>query len=285
MHWIRNSILIVLVIFFSSCFNYGVLEKQAHLSKLLSESSGIEQLNYSNDLWMINDHGNANKLYRVSTDGKIVNTITVKGVKNEDWEDLTSDGASRLFIGEFGNNKNNRKDLAVYCVNLNEIQNNEVVPEIIHFTLEDQEAFPPKKSNRNYDIEAFFYAQNHLYLFTKNRSSKFDGTTKLYKLNASPGHHVAQLIGQYTLCDDKKDCKVTSAAISPDGKEFALLTHNSVYLVSAFTTDFKKGKLRQYPLKHNSQKEAICYSTDGSKLFITDERHKGEGGNLYVWVP
>lgn len=269
----------------TSCFNYGELDKIAHLSKSLSESSGIEQLSNKEELWLINDSGNTNNLFQVNLEGKILDKVEVSGVKNEDWEDLTSDGISKLFIGEFGNNNNNRKDLAIYIINTSVITDSKVTPEIIQFSLEDQKAFPPKRSKRNFDIEAFFYANNHLYLLTKNRSSKFKGKTKLYKLPAKPGKFTAKLIGSYTTCSDKNDCVVTGADLSPDGKKLAILTHDSVFMVTNFNHDFSNGTLTRNKLAHNSQKEAICFSQDGSKLYITDERHKGAGGNLYVWAP
>lgn len=269
----------------TSCINYGELDKLAHLSKLLSESSGIEQFGNNETLWLINDSGNTNNLFQLNLEGDIIDEVEISGVKNEDWEDLTSDGISRLFIGEFGNNNNDRKDLAVYIVNTSAIIDSKVTPEVIHFTLEDQQEFPPKKSKRNFDIEAFFYANNQLYLLTKNRSSKFKGKTKLYKLSAKPGKHVAKLIGSYTTCSDDKDCLVTAADLSPNGKRLAILTHDSVFMVTNFDDDFSNGTLTRHKLAHNSQKEAICFSQDGSRLYITDERHKGAGGNLYVWVP
>ena len=281
----KTILSLAFLIISTSCFNYGELNKIAHLSKALSESSGIEQFKNDTSLWMINDSGNSNNLFKLSTQGKIQEIIEIIGVKNEDWEDLTSDDESRLFIGEFGNNKNDRKDLAIYIVNTSAIIDSKVKPDIIEFYLEDQKDFPPKKSKRNFDIEAFFYANNHLYLLSKNRSSKFNGKTKLYKLVAKPGKQKAKLIGSYITCTNNNHCMVTGADLSPDGKQLAILTHDSVFLVTEFDSDFLNGSITRKKLGHNSQKEAICFNQDGTELYITDERHKGEGGNLYIWAP
>jgi hypothetical protein len=132
------------------------LQKIAALSKNLAESSGLEQLENSDDFWLINDAGNSNDLFCISPKGNIKQIVHVVNATNVDWEDIASDGKGKLFIGDFGNNANDRKNLKIYTVSLSDIKDYRVAAKIISFTFEDQKKYPPKKSKRNFDVEAFF---------------------------------------------------------------------------------------------------------------------------------
>ncbi|WP_243389575.1 hypothetical protein [Flavobacterium cyanobacteriorum] len=89
----------------------GILIRVAALP--LSEVSGIEYT--GNALWAIEDSGNKNILYRLSDAGEITAQIAI-ACKNKDWEDITSDTEGNLYIGDFGNNDNDRDDLAIYKI-------------------------------------------------------------------------------------------------------------------------------------------------------------------------
>lgn len=259
---------------------FKMLEITGNLPNSLKESSGIENLNGSDNFWMINDSGNSNELFEVSETGKIQQVIKVKNAKNKDWEDLATDGQNKLFIGDFGNNGNNRRDLAIYTVSISSINNGEVVAEKITFHFEDQEKFPPKKRERNFDVEAFIYMNGYFYLFTKNRSSHFNGIAKLYKIPAEVGNHTAQLISEFITCVDSNTCLITSATISNNNKELVLLTHDKLFLFTNFKEDdFFNGSVSEINLYHNSQKEAVCFK--GDDIYITDEFTKNNRGNLY----
>lgn len=275
--------LCVLVVFLSFSCNKSEsskLEVLADLPIVLKESSGIENLSGSENFWMINDSGNSNELYEITSEGEILKVVEVVNAENEDWEDLATDGQDRLFIGDFGNNNNLRKDLTIYTVPISAINNDKVEATKTHFYFEDQNKFPPKKKKRNFDVEAFVYMDGYFYLFTKNRSSKFDGTTKLYKVLAQYGEQKAELIDSFITCKDQSDCLITSATLSRDKKNLVLLTHNKLFQFTNFKGDnFFQGVLVETHLNHKTQKEAICFK--GRDLFITDEATKSGGGNLY----
>jgi len=273
---------VLVVVLFFSCKSamHTKLELLSDLPKSLKESSGIENLKGSDNFWMINDSGNSNELFEVSESGNIKQVVTIDNAKNKDWEDLASDGEDKIFIGDFGNNNNKRRNLRIYTVAISEILNGKVTAEKITFYFEDQEKFPPKKKDRNFDVEAFVYMDGYFYLFTKNRSSHFNGTTKLYKVPAEVGNHSAQLISEFITCIDSKTCLVTGAAISKDNTELILLTHDKLFLFTNFKgDDFFNGSVSEISLYHNSQKEAVCFK--GDDIYITDEATKNSGGNLY----
>lgn len=252
------------------------------LPKKLKEVSGITTSHSGKYLWVIEDSGNKNELYRLDPEGKVDHTLVVQNVKNTDWEDLTTDADGNMYIGDFGNNDNIRQDLAIFKVNAGDLANTAVnASEQVFFFYPEQKEFPPKKTERFYDVEGFFIFKDNFYLFTKNRSKGFDGTTFLYRVPNKPGKHAAKRLGTFKTCDIFNHCAITSAAISPDGKKVTLLSHTKVWLFENFKGDaFFNGTMTRLELNHMSQKEAITFKDDHT-LLIADERVKKNGGNVY----
>lgn len=257
--------------------NYGLLHLETTLPKTLNEVSGIATNEHL--IWMINDGNNPSVVYQYNiSEKRIESSHKIENAQNKDWEDLTLDDDGNLYIGDFGNNKNKRKDLVIYKTNISDFKKTEKIT----FKLEDQLKFPPKKKHLNFDIEAFFFYKSNLYLFSRNRSSDFDGTTTLYKLPATPGDYLARKIGAFKTCKDPSDCQITSADFHASSKTIALLSYNKVWLLSNFTEDrFFEGSIKEIKLKHSSQKEAITFK-DQNTLYITDERSGPIGRNLYT---
>ena len=85
--------------------------------------------------------------------------------------DITKDKKGNIYIGDFGNNANERKDLCIYKVAKNELSKENAVSEYkIFFSYPEQTEFPPKKKEMFYDVEGFFEYKNHFYLFSLNCS-------------------------------------------------------------------------------------------------------------------
>lgn len=242
------------------------------------EISGTEYVN--GKLWAIEDSGNKDILYRIGDKGGIEQQLRLRGMKNKDWEDLTSDAEGNLYIGDFGNNDNDRKDLAIHKINKDSLRNDSTHPDYtVYFKYPEQQSFPPKKSEFLYDAEAFFELNGNFYIFTKNRSARYDGSFKVYKVPNRAGSHTAVLAGNYTSCSAYRKCAVTGADISPDGTA-VLLSSDKVWLIQNFSEGFKQEAMQQYEQGHYSQKEGITFKDD-SILLITDEKEDGTGGMLY----
>lgn len=279
----RNSIWILFAFVFLSCrLDSDSLQSLYSLPKKLKEVSGITYFPKNNLLWTLEDSGNANAIYGVNSNGRIVKTIAIEGVKNIDWEDITKDKEGNLYIGDFGNNDNVRKDLCIYKIGKKALDTKSTVPAYkISFAYPEQKDFPPDKTELFFDVEGFFEFKDNFYLFTKNRSKEFDGTTFLYKIPNIPGFHQAILMGGFKTCNSHTHCAVTSAAISPDESKVVVLTHDKIWLFENFKGDgFLNGTKTTLELNHFSQKEAVCF-IDNDRLFIADERTKNNGGNVY----
>jgi hypothetical protein len=279
----KKTLILITAILLFSCSGKSktsALNQVGELPKELKEVSGI---GYSNNLiYSIEDSGNENKVVVLDTLGTITKTITINNIKNIDWEDLTFDSKGNLYIGDFGNNDNVRKDLAIYKIDKSSLHANTVdVRYKISFDYPEQTDFPPKKKKLMFDVEAFFEYNNYFYLFTKNRSTGFDGTSYIYKIPNTAGQHHAQLIKTITTCSDYHTCAITSATISPDGTKFVLLSHSEIFLFENYAQDnLADGKMSELDLNHFSQKEAVCFKNNDT-LLIADERVKKTGGNLY----
>lgn len=280
----KNCISITAVFILLACQNNTeTLTKLYSLPKKLKEVSGIVYSEKDNLFWTLEDRGNANKIYGLdSQDGVIEETVTIENTSNTDWEDITKDKAGNLYIGDFGNNDNIRKDLCIYKIDKNSLHKEKAVPEYkISFSYPEQTAFPPKKTKLLFDVEGFFEYKNNFYLFTKNRSKGFDGTALVYKVPNKAGFHQAVLMGRLKTCDNYNHCAITSAAISPDASKVVLLTHDKIVLLENFKGDnFLKGKQSQLKLNHFSQKEAVCFKNNET-LIIADEKTNKIGGNVY----
>lgn len=269
------------IVFFNSCSNFGQLNYITELPKKLKENSGIVMFSETT-LWLIEDSGNPDEIYQMDLKGALLKELKVKNAKNKDWEDLTKDKKGNLYIGDFGNNYNDRKDLVIYKLPNPEIERGDKIDALqIRFSYPEQNEFPPKKEERYYDAEAFFHHGSFLYIITKNRARPFSGRALLYRIPDHPGIHKAFFMGSFKTCDDWKTCRITSAAISPNEKTIVLLSYGKLLIVSHFKDDnFLQGTLSEIDLGVRSQLEAVCFKND-STLLISDEKRGITGRNLY----
>lgn len=259
--------------------NYGQLKVVTDLPKTLKEVSGIQVVPNSDLIWMLNDSGNSPKLYGVSKKGKIKKEVKIQA-KNHDWEDITTDRKGNIYIADFGNNMNKRKNLVILKIASKELEKKNAEVERIEFSYPNQHKFPPKKKKRFFDAESLLYANGYLYIFTKSRVKKKYGKTTLYRIPAVKGKHIAELISSFETCSDLH-CWITGSAISSDSKKVALLNHQSVFVFTNFKEDdFFSGDVKEYKLGYTSQKESITFK-DNNTLYIADERAHGEGGMWY----
>jgi len=260
------------------------LKIQFPLPKKLKEVSGIALSKDKNTIWVIEDRGNKNAIYGINNKGEMLAKVPVENSENTDWEDIISDSQGNIYIGDFGNNDNNRTDLAILKTDLTSTaQTTTKVVQTTKFHYQGQTEFPPKKSNLLYDCEAFVEMGGSFYLFTKNRSKGFDGTFLVFQVPNKEGDFEAKLIGTLKLQGGYNDAAITSATINSTKDKIVLLTHKNVHVLTGFTAnDFSSAKIQKISLNHNSQKEAIVF-LDDKTLMIADEKGKVEGGNVYTF--
>ncbi|MFT5780118.1 MAG: hypothetical protein ACI837_003079, partial [Crocinitomicaceae bacterium] len=253
-----------------------------HLSTRLSEISGIDLINDST-LVAHNDGGHEPILYLLNLSGEIQKHVTISNAANLDWEDLTVD-KTHIYIGDIGNNLNNRKNIIIYKVSIADVlTKEEVTAEYIKISYSEQIAFPPKKAGLRFDAEALAVYKDNLYIFTKNRMSPTDGMTWVYQVSTKPGtytltHETEIFIGKGGFWKDA----ITAADVK--GDEFFLMTYNRI-LIKEQNADGEFTGDRSVKFKSFSQKEAIVVKSN-LEIFVADEKQVLLGGpRLYKLNP
>jgi hypothetical protein len=56
------------------------------------------------------------EIYEIDTLGNLIRTININSANNSDWEDITQDDLNNFYIGDFGNNNNDRTNLRIYKI-------------------------------------------------------------------------------------------------------------------------------------------------------------------------
>ena len=227
------------------------------MPSVINEGSGIISSGNGHSFYTHNDGGSLPQIFEINAKGNLLDTKKIAGAINTDWEDITADNKNNLYIGDFGNNANTRKDL-----NIIKYSSTGSI-EKIEFELADQKAFPPQKSERNFDIEAFFWANDSLYLFSKNRGKK---NTNLYKIPAQKGQHKLLPAASIFL-----KANITGASISPNKSQFALLSYGKIFVfgIENQSISFQKPLFSfKAALK---QTEGITYLSE-NELLITNEQ-------------
>lgn len=158
------------------------------LPATVNETSGLIQWN--GNIYTHNDNSNTN-LYALNASGSIMQTLSIPGVTNQDWEEISQD-TDYIYLGDFGNNSNgNRANLKIYKVSKASLLEGNPEVSVINFTYSNQSSFTATGSNNtDFDCEAFIVSGDNIYLFTKQWVTK---KTSIYSLSKTPGTHVANL--------------------------------------------------------------------------------------------
>lgn len=277
-----------LILFFIALQVYSQTSSWTQLCKLeqkMIHSSGILTLNDGETFWTQVDNSSPEELYEISKDCQVVRTLKVTNVSKTDWEDITHDDQGTIYIGDFGNNNNNRTNLKIYILkNVSQNISDTVAAEVIKFKYANQNAYPPLASEQNFDMEAMVWYHDSLHLFSKNRTNPFLGYTYQYVMPAIPGEYELWPVDSFKTGDGPMVFFwITGAAINQKDKQLILLSHDRIWMFSDFESGmFFQGKSQMIILPTYSQKEGICFAKENT-WYLTDEYFStlGLGGNLY----
>ncbi|RYY09691.1 MAG: hypothetical protein EOO36_21815, partial [Cytophagaceae bacterium] len=149
------------------------LRRVGHLADGIFESSGLCAAPEAGTYFTFGDDGQQPTVFRVDATGQQVGQFTL-GAPNHDWESLSRDNSGNYYMGDCGNNNNDRRNLAI--LRFRPEQPDQVSK--INFRYPDQTEFPPSKKERNFDCEASLWHAGQVYLFTKDRAQ--ETTCKVY---------------------------------------------------------------------------------------------------------
>ncbi len=240
------------------------------------ETSGLAFFN--NSLWTLNDSGGEPVLYKLDTaTGKVVQRVRISNATNVDWESLATDDEF-VYIGDFGNNSGNRKDLKIYKVRISDIPEScdvSVGSTEIDFYYPDQpNKHIEKRKYNNFDCEALMAMGDSLYLFSKNWENY---KTRVYSLPKTPGSYSAALIDSFNVRG-----LVTAADYNPKSNEVILqgYTNKSWVPFAWLLFDFKghhffSGNKRRVDMPNilTTQTEGVVY-VDGKQTILSSEKTK-----------
>jgi hypothetical protein len=242
----------------------------ARLPTPIAESSGLAQGDSAGLVWTHGDGGTLATLYQASLAGRLSGALPLAPLVNHDWEELARDPAGRFYVGDFGNNRNDRRDLAIYRITPGASR-----PQVdtIAFRYPDQTAFPPPPAQRHFDCEAMVFYNDTLHLFTKDRSRAH--RTRYYVVPARPGRYVATLRDSIRL-----RTLVTGAALRPDGRQVALLGYGGLFLFDGPPSARLFHQPKRYRrLPTTGQAEGAVFP-DNKDLLLSNER-----GRLFRLAP
>ncbi len=194
---------------------------KATLPNDLREISGLTRS--SGRWWGHADSGANPEFFNLKPEnGQVLQKISLQNAHNRDWEDIAADSL-HLYLGDFGNNSNNRTNLGLYRVPLSKIgtSNSESVAEgdwqFVSFAYADQTDFSAQPEDSSvYDCEAAIFFRGKIHLFTKSRKTY---RTAHYVVNEMTGK--AEKLEEFN-----SDGLITGASLSPDGKLVALLGYD-----------------------------------------------------------
>ncbi len=234
--------------------------------KDVAESSGLTLGPEPGTFYTHGDHGNDPVLFVINWQGEVLREVDIPTAVNEDWEALTTDDRGRVYIGDFGNNGQQRRDLTIY--RFDPAQPSAIPPQI-RFRYADQTEFPPPRpADYNWDCEAMVWRDGQIYLFSRDR-----GRSRLCRIHVLPDRPtppneeaVAEYVGEYGLPG-----QVTDAALAPDGHTLALLSKEQVFFISITPDSILGTEVRVVPLPGVTHAEGLVYA-DEHTLAITTER-------------
>lgn len=250
------------------------------LDDALSEPSGIAIIyNESTgqfDYWMHNDYDYPDSIFSFRLDELMEPSRVLDiGEAYYDWEDITTDEDSNLYLGDFGNWTPN-----------DELQIIKIPDPNSFATLS-----PPSSEVIRYeypfdgvtDMEAMFHHEDYLYLLSKTvrpdiNPNLNEDYTYLFRIpessNLNGTTHIAELVDelQLTLPGDPDDAriKITGAEVSPDGEHLMLLGYERCWLFSCFEgNDFFGGEVAHFAMNYR-QYEGVAF-VNNHEVIISKE--------------
>ncbi len=237
----------------------------------MEETSGII---YSDGyIWTINDSGGEAEIYKIDKATGLVNQkVVILNGSNKDWEDITED-ENFIYIGDFGNNDGNRKDLKIYKIDKKNITDKKKVTveaEVIGISFKDQKSFENNDKNHNFDCEAMVSYGDSLILFSKNWG---DYKTRMYKLPKTSGQYQLDPLSVFDA-----DGLITGADYNSNLKKLVLIGYKEhvpfIFLINDFDGKSFSGKeiyrFNLFKMK-GSQTEGITWSVGETVLFSTEQ--------------
>jgi hypothetical protein len=255
----------------------------------LVEASGLARSQRSPDvLWSVNDGGSKARLHAFDGSGFHRGRIKLDGVKNRDWEDLSSfqiDGTPYLLVADTGDNDNNRDRVFLYVVLEPDLDGDDKVKAEPAWSIEFRYPDGPR------DVEAVVAdpANERAVLLSKREWPPVLFEVPLFP--PSDGTVVAKRLGPIETLpaptrQDREQAvftkdwhwQPTAMDLSPDGQLAVILTYRGVYAYhldpGRSLYESLSGQAYGFGLGNFRNAESVAFSADSNSIFVTLEgRH------------
>jgi hypothetical protein len=260
-----------------------VAERPKIQSPVITEASGLAISPTRPDLmWVINDSGGSPEIHLVGTDGGDHGKVTLKNVKNIDWEDLASftlEGKSYLLVADTGDNNAKRETRFFHILREPALP---AAGKKIDGTVSPAWRIQFRYAGGPRDCEAVAVdAQAGKILFISKRTTP----PELYELPLrapkSPAVLTATPVGRVTVNSPGGDLvpfsnQPTGLDITADGSLAAVVTYYGVFLFprkpeQSWAEAFS-GMPVGLPPHLLGQAESVAFSKDGRTIHAVSER-------------
>lgn len=251
-------------------------------SPAITEASGLAISPTNPDfMWVINDSGGTPDILLLGTDGSERGKLTVKGVKNIDWEDLASftlDGKPYLLVADTGDNNAKRETRTFYILQEPTLP---TAGKNLVITAAPAWQIPFRYEGGPRDCESVAVdAKAGKIVFISKRTRP----PELYELPLrAPEKPVVQIAKPIAPVEVKSpvgelfpiSSQPTGLDITADGTLAAVITYYSVFLFPKSPGQTWAEAFSQKPTilpPHNlAQAESLAFSQDGKTLFAVSE--------------
>lgn len=243
-------------------------------------------------LWVHNDSGDDARVYAIRGDGSLVATVEVAGASAYDWEDMAivsgpEAGDDTLYMGDMGDNREERRDIAVYKVSepdVAAVPDGAAAPEGAErvSTSEPATRFVLRFPDGAHDAETLLAdpVSGDLYVITKD----LQGRSGVYRAAAIDGGSVGEMDLVVTL-DLGAGGLATAGDITAAGDAIAVRTYLSVFVWGRREGETVAEAFRRAPCRAPRPAdlggEAFGFDPDGRGYTTTVE---GEGSPIRHWA-
>jgi hypothetical protein len=255
----------------------------------LVEASGLARSRRGQDLlWSVNDGGSKPRLHAFDGSGFHRGRIKIEGVKNHDWEDLSSfevEGTPYLLVADTGDNDNDRDTVFLHAVLEPDLAEDDKVKLEPAWSIEFRYPDGPR------DVEAVVAdpANERAVLLSKREWPPVLFEVPLFP--PSDDAVVAKRLGtiqtlpaptrqdrEHAVFTKEWHWQPTAMDLSPDGQLAVILTYRGVYVYhldpGRSLYESLSGQAYGFGLGNFRNAESVAFSADSNSIYVTLEgRH------------
>jgi len=238
------------------------LEAMGRLSdRSIRETSGIvKSRKYADVFWILSDSGNPPIIHAIRRNGKVIGSFRI-AVANLDWEDIATDDAGHLYLGDIGNNGQLLPLRAVYQVD--EPDPNQRAHGDLPVRVATYYRFASKFER--FDAESLFVVDKTAFLIRKPLDG---GRAERFSIRLDPPAPLFHPAIPKRIADLPDFTRpATGADLSPDGKRLAVVANRETRIYDRA----EDGRLTLRSTVRYKERDIEAIGWDGLDLILATE--------------